>query len=96
MTDLYNFQNVAKASLTLYRVMTRDHWNELMEAVSIHNTVDMQCIKSPSYEDFKMNGFETIGCGKPLLAVLYFFTYSFVISVIFLSLFLAIIQSAYF
>lgn len=39
MTSLYNFQTVPKALLTLYRIMTRDHWNELMEAVSIKNTI---------------------------------------------------------
>jgi hypothetical protein len=96
MTRLYNFQSVSKAFLTLYRVMTRDHWNELLEAVSIQNSIDTQCIDSPSYEDYRANGFVTVGCGKPLLAVLYFFTYSFLISVVFLSLFIAIIQSAYF
>jgi|694.fasta_scaffold49033_7 hypothetical protein len=35
MNDLYNFQTFPKAYLTLYRVLTRDHWNELMNAVSL-------------------------------------------------------------
>lgn len=35
MNDLYNFQTFPKAYLTLYRVLTRDHWNELMDAVSL-------------------------------------------------------------
>lgn len=42
------------------------------------------------------NGNQTAGCGKPGLAELYFFTYSFTISVVFLSLFVAIICAAYF
>jgi hypothetical protein len=40
MTELYNFQNVPKACLTLYRMMTRDHWNLLLEALSLTNTDD--------------------------------------------------------
>ena len=82
--------------LTLYRVMTRDHWNELMEAVSLKNSASMPCIENPTYEDFVANGNQPVGCGKPGLAVLYFFTYSFTISIVFLSLFVAIICAAYF
>ena len=76
--------------------MTRDHWNELMEAVSLKNTVATPCIENVTYEDFVANGNRAIGCGKPGLAEVYFFTYSFMISIIFLSLFVAIICAAYF
>lgn len=95
MTSLYNFQTVPKSILTLYRVMTRDHWNELMEAVSVQNSIEFSCIARPSYGDFVSNEYEAVGCGKPTIAVIYFFTYSFLISIIFLSLFVAIILSAY-
>lgn len=76
--------------------MTRDHWNDLMEAVSLKNTVANPCIENPTYEDFVANGYKTIGCGKPVLAEAYFFIYSFMMSIIFLSLFVAIICAAYF
>jgi len=96
MTNHYNFQSVPKACLTLYRVMTRDNWNLLMEAVSVANTDDQPCIEDPTYDDYLANGRQAIGCGKPTLAVLYFFTFSFLTSVVFLNLFLAVILSAYF
>lgn len=76
--------------------MTRDHWIDLMEAVSLQNSASTPCISSPTYDDFIANGNQTVGCGKPGWAELYFFTYSFTISVVFLSLFTAIICAAYF
>lgn len=44
MNDLYNFQTFSKAYLTLYRVLTRDHWNELMDAVSLESSIENICI----------------------------------------------------
>lgn len=76
--------------------MTRDHWIDLMEAVSLQNSASTPCISNPTYDDFIANGRQTVGCGKPGWAELYFFTYSFTISIVFLSLFTAIICAAYF
>ena len=67
-----------------------------MEAVSLKNTVATPCIENPTYEDFVANNYNTIGCGKPVLAEAFFFIFSFMISIIFLSLFVAIICAAYF
>ena len=44
MNDLYNFQTLPKAFLTLYRVLTRDHWNELMDAISLESSIGNYCI----------------------------------------------------
>ena len=57
MTHLYNFQTVPKSMLTLYRVLTRDHWNELMEAVSIKNSILNECTTGPTYQDYVNNGY---------------------------------------
>jgi len=77
-------------------MMTRDHWNLLLEALSFRHTDINPCIVNPKYEDYIKNGKQAIGCGKPWQAVLFFFTFSFILSVIFLSLFIAIILHAYF
>ena len=42
------------------------------------------------------NGHQAIGCGKRLLASLYFSAFSIIVSIVFLSLFVAIVLQGYF
>ena len=96
MQSLLNFQSLPKAYLSLYRVMTGENWNDLLEAVSMERSITNQCINGPSYEDYVANGYEAIGCGKRKIATLYFFSYVFIISIIFMNILIAIILSVYF
>ena len=90
-----NFQSLPHAYLTLYMALTREGWNEVMNALSMKKSAYNFCIDSPTYQDYVDHG-HAIGCGKSTLAVIYFTCYSIVISIVFLSLFVAIVLSGYF
>ena len=49
MSELTNFQTLPKAYLTLYMVLTRDRWNDLLEALSLEKSAQNFCLKSPTY-----------------------------------------------
>lgn len=91
-----NFQNVGTAFITLIRVTTGENWNELLVALSQENSIDFQCIDSPSYDDYKNNNYETIGCGNVNIAYIFMFSYLILLTLIFLNLFIAIILEGYF
>lgn len=96
MTQLMNFQTMPKAFLTLFTVATGDGWDMLLQAMSMKKSVLNNCIENPTYQDYLDNGKQTIGCGSPRFATIYLFSFVFVISIIFLNLFIAIILQGYF
>ena len=49
MHDYLNFQTLPKAYLTLYRILTGENWNDLLEAVSLERSITNQCIEGPTY-----------------------------------------------
>ena len=57
---------------------------------------DYPCVESPTYEDFVANGHEPVGCGNVLVAQTYFLSYIFIVGLIFLNLFIAIILQGYY
>ena len=95
MHSYLNFQTLPKAYLSLYRVLTGENWNDLLEAISLPRSITNQCIEGPSYEDYVANGYEAIGCGKRYTATIYFCCYVFLISIICMNLLIAIILSGY-
>ena len=96
LTDLNNFQSLPKAYLTLYMALARSKWNDIMEALSLEKSITNDCIDSPTYQDYVNNGHVTVGCGNRGAAVFFFTAYSIIVSIVFLSLFVAIILSGYF
>lgn len=96
LTNLVNFQSLPKAYLVLYMVLTRDKWNDIMEALSLEKSATNDCIQGPTYQDYVDHDFNAVGCGKRNLATFYFTTYSVLVSIVFLSLFVAIVLSGYF
>ena len=56
----------------------------------LKDTIQTPCVLNPTYEDYKNNGFETVGCGNSI-AILYFISFTMIVSYIFVNLFLAII-----
>lgn len=60
------------------------------------NTADNSCIENPTYQDYVDNGYQAVGCGSASMATIYFTVYSLMVSIVFLSLFIAIVLSGYF
>jgi hypothetical protein len=86
-----NFQTVGRAFITLIRVMTGEEWPKLMEALSREYSASYQCVQNPTYEDYRANNYNPVGCGSRNSAKIYFFSYSLLICTIFMRLFIAII-----
>ena len=97
MHERLNFQNISNAFTTLLIVATNDGWNEFFYVIGGDPTgqSNVECIESPTFEDYIKAG-KPVGCGNFTIACLYFFSYSILISIIFLNLFIAIILSGYF
>ena len=61
----------------------------------MQHSLKNQCLESPTYEDYKNNGFETLGCGSRYPGVAYFVSFIIVIFLTFLNLFIAIILQGF-
>ena len=77
------------------RITTGEGWNKLMFSVSRKRSIFYECISSPTYEDYAANNFVTIGCGDQVGALVFFLTFVILVSLIFVSLFVAIILQAF-
>ena len=58
-------------------------------------SIDNYCIKNPTYDQYKENNFEPIGCGDRGATIALFSIFTILISMIFLNLFIAIILQGY-
>lgn len=96
MHRFLGFQGFYKSFITLIRIATGENWNQLMNSLSRINSEDFVCIDNPTYEDFKNADFKPQGCGNPFLAQVFFITYIFLVGLIFLNLFIAIILQGYY
>ena len=84
-----NFKSVGSAFITLIISMTGEGWYEFVGALGKQKSVDFDCIYDPTYDDFKNNNFETVGCGLRVVYVFYFL-YIFIVSLILVNLFIAV------
>jgi len=89
-----NFTNFGRAFLTLIRASTGEAWDTIMEDITKHYSLLNQCIKDPTFEDYVANGHEPVGCGTHI-AKAYFLSFSIVVTMIFLNLFVAIILQGF-
>ena len=96
MNENLNFMNIGNSYLTLIRMATGEGWNDLMEALSMDYTLHNQCKKHPTYADFVENDHQPIGCGLPIFAMVFFYSYILIVSVTFVNLFIAVILDGYF
>lgn len=96
MTKFLSFSDFYKSFITLIRVATGENWNEVMNALSRESSLDYPCIENPTYEDLVANGMEPVGCGNRVIAQVYFLTFIFIVGLIFLNLFIAIILQGYY
>lgn len=95
MDDYINFEGFISSFLTLFIVATGDTWNEIMISFAIENHPSTECLDNPSYEDYVASGYNAMGCGSANLAYAYFVSYMFVVNLIFLKIFIAIILQGY-
>ena len=56
--------------------------------------IDNDCLETPTYKDYIANG-TPVGCGAGNLPILYFFSFSIIVPLIFLNLFVAIILEGF-
>jgi hypothetical protein len=75
--------------MTLILVMTGEGWYEFMGDLQKQREVDFPCVQSPTYEDFKANDFQTIGCGS-VVSTWFFVLYVVLVSLILVNLFIAV------
>ena len=95
MDDYINFENFYQAFVTLFIVATGDTWNDIMISFANGNHPSSECIVNPSYNDYVAAGRQPVGCGSASLAYAYFVSYMFVVNLIFLKIFIAIILQGY-
>lgn len=69
--------------------MTGEGWYEFMSNLGRQREVDFPCIVDPTYDDYKNNDFNTIGCGKPISKP-FFIIYVILVSLILVNLFIAV------
>jgi hypothetical protein len=92
MDDYVNFESFQNSFLTLFIVATGDTWNEIMISFAIENYPSTECIDNPTYDDYVITGgYNAVGCGSASMAYAYFVSYMFVVNLIFLKIFIAII-----
>lgn len=90
MTDNFNFISVPNAAISLFVMHTSSDFYELVNAMSKGKSVNFDCIDNPTYEDYIKAG-ETVGCGNKVGALIIFYSFWILVSLVFINLFIAII-----
>jgi hypothetical protein len=95
MNDYINFESFTSAFITLFTVATGDSWNYTTQSFTHDLTPNNNCIENPTYSDYANNGKQMVGCSTRTSALIFFISYMFIVSLIFLKLFIAIILGGY-
>lgn len=95
LNETLNFETFPNAALTLFVVATGDAWTDIRDACAKPRTLLNDCIEKPTYDDYVAAGMQTVGCGPGLSGFFYFNSYFFIMNLILLKLFIAIICEAY-
>lgn len=91
MNDYINFESFTGAFITLFTVSTGDKWSTTMASFTHGKGPNYECIEDPGYADYIAAGKVMVGCGSQWSAIAYFISFMFVIRLIFLKLFIALI-----
>ncbi len=94
MNYYMNFENFWNAFITLFTVVTGDSWNATQTSFVLSPLPNNFCIWNPSHQDYLDYG-QTIGCGNRAVAYAFFSSFTFIVSLIFLQLFIAVILQGY-
>jgi len=89
-----NFQNLGNAFLALMRASTGEDWHYILHAISRKKGIGFECKENPNYQDYKLKG-QTVGCGNAQIAKAFILSYTFIVNMIFLNLFIAIILQGF-
>lgn len=95
MNDYINFESFTSAFITLFTVCTIDTWHLTAAAFMKSREITYQCINDPTYEDYLLNGNQMVGCGNRAVASIFFLSFFFIVGLVFLKLFIAIILDGY-
>lgn len=95
MNDYITFESFTSAFITLFTIATCDSWNFTTASFVHGKSAWNNCVEDPTYEDYKINGYKTIGCGNTEAAFAYFVSFMFITGLVFLKLFIAIILDGY-
>ncbi len=94
MNDQMNFENFWNAFITLFTVTTGDSWNWTQTSFVLWTQPNNECIINPTYKDY-LNAGHTVGCGDRVVAYAFFTSFTFIVSLVFLQLFIAVILQGY-
>jgi hypothetical protein len=95
MDDYINFEDFYNSALTLFVIASGDSWTNIMRSYAVEDSPSRHCLDYPTYEDYLANDEKTIGCGSKALAYSYFMSYLFIVNLIFLKIFIAVILEGY-
>lgn len=89
-----NFQTFPSAVLTLMRDTTGEAWDSIMYDSMRQRSITFLCDPDFDYYSWLNNDKKVNGCGTPI-AVAYFYSFTVIVSQIFLNLFIAIIIDSF-
>jgi hypothetical protein len=81
--------------LTLMRCATGEAWDVIMMNCAKTRSVTFQCNEESNYYSILNNNMEPDGCGNPVFAYIYFYSFFILVGQIFLNLFIAIIIDSF-
>ena len=74
---------------------TGDNWSTIMDNYIQINSPVFLCEVGPTYSDYVANNYKTVGCGNKYTSWAFFISYYFIVDLIFVQLFIAIILQGY-
>jgi hypothetical protein len=95
MNEYINFENFTSAFITLFTVATADSWNYTTASFTWDSEPNNKCIENPSYQDFVENNNEAIGCSTRESAFIFFISFMYIFSMVFLRIFITTIIQGY-
>lgn len=95
MDDYINFENFFNAFITLFVVATGDTWEEIQISFAMERRPSNPCLDNPDYQSYLDNENSPMGCGSYALSIAFFVSYTFIVNLVFLKIFIAIILQGY-
>ena len=89
-----NFRSFSNSIFTLIRCLTGEGWNLILTDLTLQGSYQgKECAENQSFEDWQNEG--VIGCGSPIFAYLFFFSFVSLSQFVFINLFIAFVLQAY-
>jgi hypothetical protein len=75
-----NFETFGTAMLTLMRCATGEAWDAVMMDAARSRSINYQCNEDSNFDSIKANGMKPDACGSPLVAYIYFYSFTVIVS----------------